>query len=64
MRRRYFCLMDVARAAERPYSTVYQWARHRQIPAPTEVPWAGGRRKYYNEQAFHEVVHLIKESTE
>jgi hypothetical protein len=56
--------MDVARAAERPYSTVYQWARHRQIPAPTEVPWAGGRRKYYNEQAFHEVVHLIKESTE
>jgi hypothetical protein len=64
MQRRFFCLTDVARAAERPYSTVYQWARHRQIPPPTEVPWTGGRRKYYDEQAFQEVVRLIREAAE
>jgi DNA-binding transcriptional MerR regulator len=60
MKQRYFSITDVARATNRHYSTVYQWVRHKQIPPPMEIPWTGGRRRYYTQEQFEAVVGEIK----
>ena len=60
MKQSHFSIRDMARATKRHYSRVYRWVRHKRIPAPREIAWTGGLRKYYTTEQFEAVVSEIK----